>query len=154
MPSYFLRRRSTSLSVWSHATSRIRRVSLRNCIPATLVFGPGAIPKLCFLSGVWFTTAKNRGIIPNRTVGASLFPLGDAEMFGLTLPDTFWVGFAGTVIFGLLGNLFLLVGFLVFDKILPKVDFQESMKANPMAAAVIVAAYFLGLSHIIASVVH
>lgn len=75
-------------------------------------------------------------------------------MFGLTLPDTFWVGFAGTVIFGLLGNLFLLVGFLVFDKILPKVDFQESMKANPMAAAVIVAAYFLGLSHIIASVVH
>lgn len=75
-------------------------------------------------------------------------------MFGIALPENFWVGVTGSVVFGLLGILFLLFGFKLFDWILPKVDFQESMKANPMAAAVVVAAFFLALAHIVASVVH
>jgi len=75
-------------------------------------------------------------------------------MFGVTLPENFWVGVLGSTVFGIMGILFLLFGFKLFDWILPKVDFQEAMKANPMAAAIVVASFFLSLSHIIASVVH
>lgn len=75
-------------------------------------------------------------------------------MFGITLPENFWVGVTGSVVFGLLGILLLLFGFKLFDWILPKVDFQESMKVNPIAAAIVVAAFFLALAHIVASVVH
>ena len=75
-------------------------------------------------------------------------------MFGVTLPESFWVGVTGSVIFGFLGVLFLIFGFKLFDWITPKVDFQESMKQNPMACAIVVGAFFLALSHIVASVVH
>ena len=75
-------------------------------------------------------------------------------MFGIALPENFWVGVSGSVVFGLLGILFLLFGFKLFDWILPKVDFQESMKSNPLAAAIVVGSFFLALAHIISSVVH
>ena len=75
-------------------------------------------------------------------------------MFGVTLPENFWVGVTGSIVFGLLGITFLLFGFKLFDWMLQKVDFQESMKSNPIAAAIVIAAFFLSLSNIIASVVH
>ena len=72
----------------------------------------------------------------------------------LTLPDNFWVGVIGSIIFGFLGLVLLLGGFKLFDWILPKVDFQAELKGNPVALAIVIAAFFLALSHIIASVVH
>lgn len=70
------------------------------------------------------------------------------------LPENFWVGLQGSVIFGVIGIVMLLAGFKLFDWILPKIDFQDSMKENPVAAAIVVGSFFLGLSHIVASVVH
>jgi putative membrane protein len=70
----------------------------------------------------------------------------------LTLPETFWVGFTGSVVFGLLGIVLLLFGFKLFDWILPKVDFQVAMQ-DPKACAIVVASFFFSLAYIIASVV-
>ena len=72
----------------------------------------------------------------------------------ITLPENFWVGVTGSVIFGFLGIVLLLGGFKLFDWLLPKVDFQEVLKQNPIATAIVIAAFFLSLAHIIASVVH
>lgn len=72
----------------------------------------------------------------------------------MNLPENFWVGVAGSVIFGFLGIFLLLIGFKLFDWMLPKIDFQESLSENPISVAVVIAAFFLAVSHIIASVVH
>lgn len=72
----------------------------------------------------------------------------------IVLPDTFWVGVVASLIYGPMGILMLLLGFLLFDKILPKVDFQALMTSDPKAMAIVVAAFLLGLAHIVASVVH
>lgn len=72
----------------------------------------------------------------------------------ITLPENFWIGAVGSVIFGIMGILLLLFGFKLFDWLLPKVDFQDLMKQNPVATAIVVGSFFLALAHIIASVVH
>lgn len=71
----------------------------------------------------------------------------------MQLPENFWIGVVGSLIFGFTGILMLLGGFKLFDWLLTKVDFQAEMKGNPTATAIIVAAFFLALSHIIASCV-
>lgn len=68
-------------------------------------------------------------------------------------PEHMLAGLANSLIFGVLGIALLLVGFRLFDWTLPKVDFQESMKSNPLAAAIVIAAFFLAVAHIVASVV-
>lgn len=70
------------------------------------------------------------------------------------LPPTFLTGVVLTVVYAVLATVFLLGGFKLFDWLCPRVDFQESMRTNPMACAVVVAAYFLALSHMLAQVIH
>jgi uncharacterized membrane protein YjfL (UPF0719 family) len=72
----------------------------------------------------------------------------------MNLPDNFWIGATGSLVFGFIGIVLLLLGFKLFDWLLPKVDFQQEMKGNPTAVAIIVAAFLLALSHIVASCVH
>ena len=72
----------------------------------------------------------------------------------LHLPENFWVGVTGSVVFGVVGVFLLLFGFKLFDWILPKVDFQAELKGNPLAVSIVVAAFFLSLGHIVASCVH
>ena len=70
-----------------------------------------------------------------------------------SLPDTFWTGAIGSVVFGALGIVFLIFGFKLFDWILPKVDFQEAMNSNPIACAIVAASFLFSLAYIIAAVV-
>jgi len=72
----------------------------------------------------------------------------------MNLPENFWIGVFGSLIFGFMGIVLLLGGFKMFDWLLPKVDFQAEMKGNPLATSIIVASFFLALAHIIASCVH
>ena len=72
----------------------------------------------------------------------------------LNLPENFWIGVFGSLVFGFMGIVLLLGGFKMFDWILPKVDFQAEMKGNPLATSIVVASFFLSLAHIIASCVH
>lgn len=72
----------------------------------------------------------------------------------LSLPENFWVGVFGTVVYGLLGILMLLCGFKVFDAWLSKVDFEKVMNDNPLGACIVIGAFLLSVAHIVASVVH
>ena len=72
----------------------------------------------------------------------------------MTMPENFASGLIASTAFGLLGILLLLFGFKLFDWILPKVEFQDLMKADPLGAAIIIASFFLAVAHIIAAVVH
>jgi hypothetical protein len=72
----------------------------------------------------------------------------------MNLPNNFWIGLAGSMIFGVSSIFLLFGGFKVFDWLLPKVDFQAGLKDNPIAMAIVIAAMFLSLSHIIASCIH
>jgi len=72
----------------------------------------------------------------------------------MNLPENFWIGACGSLIFGIMGILLLLGGFKLFDWLLPRVDFQVEMKGNPLATSIIVGSFFLALAHIIASCVH
>lgn len=72
----------------------------------------------------------------------------------LTLPENFLIGAIGSVIFGLIGIQLLILGFKLFDWLLPKVDFQESLNQNPLAAAIVIAAFLYALGMIVSSVLH
>lgn len=72
----------------------------------------------------------------------------------MQLPDTFWVGVLGSIIFGIIGIILLLGGYKLFDWLTPKVDFQSRLHDNPVACAIVIGAFFLAVAHIIASVVH
>ena len=69
------------------------------------------------------------------------------------VPEMFWLSLKGSVSFGVLGIFLLILGFKLFDLILTKVDFQEKMKENAIACAIIVASFIFSLAYIIAAVV-
>ncbi len=71
----------------------------------------------------------------------------------MNLPENFWIGVVGSLIFGFVGIFLLIGGFKLFDKILSKIDFQVELQKDPIAIAIVVGAFFLSLAHIIASCV-
>jgi len=70
------------------------------------------------------------------------------------MPTDFWIGAAGSLLFGSVGILLFLLGFKVFDWMLPKVDFQHSLRESPLAVSVVIAAFFVAIAQIISAVIH
>lgn len=83
------------------------------------------------------------------------FLLAAVETSGLLPwpPNTLWEAALATVIFGLIGIGLALLGFKVFDKITPGNLEEEILKKNNMSAAIVTAAFILGVCIIIAMVV-
>ncbi len=67
------------------------------------------------------------------------------------LPEGYWSelwgGFIGSLVFGLLGLVLILLGFKLFDWITPRIDIQRELaeKSN-VAVAIVCAATILGVS--------
>jgi hypothetical protein len=80
----------------------------------------------------------------------------------LALPDSFWVGMAGSAAFGLVGLVLLLMGMVglwkVFDRLFPKLHFGEELEKGNMAVAVVVTGTMMALlgsiAYIVGAVVH
>lgn len=73
----------------------------------------------------------------------------------LGLPETFWPGLFGTLVFGLVGIALAVLGFKVFDWITPRIDVQKELaEKQNLAVAIVVAAVILGVCYIVAHVVH
>ena len=68
-------------------------------------------------------------------------------------PDTLWEAALATVVFGLIGIFLAVLGFKIFDKVTPGNLEEEIIKKNNMAAAIMAAAFILGVCIIIARVV-
>jgi len=67
------------------------------------------------------------------------------------LPEHFWAdlwgGFIGSLVFGLLGLVLIVLGFKVFDWLTPRIDIQRELaEKNNIAVAIVCAAVILGMS--------
>lgn len=71
------------------------------------------------------------------------------------LPATFWPGFLAALLYGPYGIFLTVLGFKVFDWITPRIDIQKELaeKGN-IAVAIVVAAIIIGISYLVATVVH
>ncbi len=69
------------------------------------------------------------------------------------LPENFWAGLVGSLVFGLLGMVLLLLGYWLFDLITPRIDVQKELKEKNLAVAVVIGALLLGIAYITAHVV-
>ena len=72
-----------------------------------------------------------------------------------TLPEPFWPSFLSTLLYGPLGIFLAVLGFKAFDWITPRINIQHELaeKGN-IAVAIVTAAVILGVSLIVAMVVH
>ena len=69
------------------------------------------------------------------------------------LPDYFLTDLVVTAAFGLLAILLIVVGYITFDKLTPKLDFSEMLNKGNVALAIVVGSFILGVCYVIARVV-
>ena len=73
----------------------------------------------------------------------------------MQLPETFWPGFIGAVLYGVLGLLLAVLGFKVFDWATPRIDVEKELtEKQNIAVAIVCAAIILGVSYVVATVVY
>ena len=58
-----------------------------------------------------------------------------------------------SIVFGLIGIVLLIVGYVIFDLVLTKVDFNEELKKNNIAVAIVIAGFMIAIDIIISGVV-
>ena len=68
-------------------------------------------------------------------------------------PHTFLGEVIGTMIFGILGILLIVLGFKIFDWLCPKIDVEvELAEKHNIAVAIVIAAVIIGVSIVTAAV--
>jgi putative membrane protein len=71
----------------------------------------------------------------------------------MELPETFWPGLVGTVVFGVIGIFLAVLGFKVFDWITPRIDIQRELsEKHNIAVAIVCGSIIVGVCYIVASV--
>ena len=71
----------------------------------------------------------------------------------LHLPDYLFTDLVSTVAFGIIAILLVIIGYMAFDKLTPKLDFSDLLNKGNMAMAVVIASFILGLCYVIGRVV-
>jgi putative membrane protein len=69
------------------------------------------------------------------------------------LPDYLVGDLLATVAFGVIAILLIVLGYVTFDKLTPKLDFSDLIGKGNVAMAIVVGSFILGLCHVIARVV-
>jgi putative membrane protein len=72
---------------------------------------------------------------------------------GGLLPENFWANLFASGVFGCVGIVLLLIGYLMFDWITPHLDVQKELRDKNTAVAIVVASLLLGIAYIVAHVV-
>jgi uncharacterized membrane protein YjfL (UPF0719 family) len=58
-----------------------------------------------------------------------------------------------TAVFGVLAILLIVFGYIVFDKLTPKLDFSDLLNKGNTAMAIVVGSFILGLCYVVGKVV-
>jgi uncharacterized membrane protein YjfL (UPF0719 family) len=66
------------------------------------------------------------------------------------LPPHFWGNLASFGVFGLVGIVLLLLGYILFDVITPRIDVQKELNDKNTAVAIVIASLLLGIAYIVA----
>ena len=69
------------------------------------------------------------------------------------LPDYFLTDLVSTVAFGIVAVLLLVLGYITFDKLTPKLDFDDLLNKGNMSLAVVIGSFILGLCYVVGKVV-
>ncbi len=69
------------------------------------------------------------------------------------LPDYLLTDLVSTVAFGVIAILLIVLGYITFDKLTPKLDFSDLLNKGNMALAIVVGSFILGLCYVIGRVV-
>ncbi|WP_244834492.1 DUF350 domain-containing protein [Clostridium sp. BJN0001] len=67
--------------------------------------------------------------------------------------DAFMNDAVHSIVFGIIGIVFLILGYGFFDIILKKIDFSEELKNKNVAVAIVIAGFLIALGIVIAAVV-
>ncbi|MDZ4848908.1 MAG: DUF350 domain-containing protein [Pirellulaceae bacterium] len=60
-----------------------------------------------------------------------------------------WIGMGLAAIYGLIGIILSVVGYFLFDLVEWRIDFADEIKKGNMAAAIVMAAFILGICLIV-----
>jgi len=71
----------------------------------------------------------------------------------LHLPDYLLGDLLATVAFGIVAILLIVVGYITFDRLTPKLNFDELLNKGNVALAIVVGSFILGLCYVVAHVV-
>lgn len=71
----------------------------------------------------------------------------------LHLPDYFWGDIIATIAFGLVAILLVVLGYKIFDKLTPRLDFDDLLNKGNIAMAIVIGSFILGLCYVVARVV-
>ena len=69
------------------------------------------------------------------------------------LPEYFFGDLVATAAFGVAAILLIVLGYVTFDKLTPKLDFNDLINKGNMAIAVVVGSFILGLCYVVGRVV-
>jgi uncharacterized membrane protein YjfL (UPF0719 family) len=69
------------------------------------------------------------------------------------LPEYFLGDLVATFIFGIVAILLIIIGYIAFDKLTPKLDFDDLLNKGNMALAVVIGSFILGLCYVVGRVV-
>jgi uncharacterized membrane protein YjfL (UPF0719 family) len=71
----------------------------------------------------------------------------------MNLPDFFATDLVVTLAFGILAILLIIVGYITFDKLTPKLDFNDLISKGNVSMGIVVAGFILGLCYVVAHVI-
>jgi putative membrane protein len=69
------------------------------------------------------------------------------------LPDYLLTDLVSTVAFGVVAILLIILGYIAFDKLTPKLDFDDLLNKGNVALAIVVGSFILGLCYVVGRVV-
>jgi putative membrane protein len=71
----------------------------------------------------------------------------------LHLPEYIVGDLLATVAFGVIAIFLILLGYIVFDKLTPKLDFDDLLNKGNNALAIVVGSFIIGLCYVVGRVV-
>jgi putative membrane protein len=69
------------------------------------------------------------------------------------LPDYLLTDLVSTVAFGVVAILLIVLGYITFDKLTPRLDFNDLLNKGNVALGIVVGSFILGLCYVIGRVV-
>jgi putative membrane protein len=69
------------------------------------------------------------------------------------LPEFFFTDLVSTFGFGILAILLIIMGYVAFDKLTPKLDFNDLILKGNISMAIVVGSFIIGLCYVIGRVV-
>jgi len=69
------------------------------------------------------------------------------------LPDFFLGDLVATVAFGIIAILLIVLGYITFDKLTPKLDFNDLINKGNLAMGIVIGSFILGLCFVVGRVV-